>query len=254
MSQVKDERLRRELLRRNILDALDWEHPIDEIEQEILRRRKGLNAEAIADMLRHRVALKLITYADTAAYLNQHYEPFSERVFKGKNIRAFHRNWYEFIWPRNAHTMLARPKIITPRLTRKVRFALDTRGVVPQDSCITLAPGEKTRGNFAHLTQQLAGVLQREATMADVLKYSLAYLNSSYAQTRLTSGRRPTPKGSYQVSDAFLREIPLPPPGPDATEILALVTLLVESCAAAEQAEQEERLNAVVLKTLGQDC
>ena len=158
-------------------------------------------------MLRHRVALKLITYADTAAYLNQHYEPFSE-VFKGKNIRAFHRNWYEFIWPRNAHTMLARPKIITPRLTRKVRFALDTRGVVPQDSCITLAPGEKTRGNFAHLTQQLAGVLQREATMADVLKYSLAYLNSSYAQPGSPRAAGPRRKARTRSPTPFSEKSP----------------------------------------------
>jgi hypothetical protein len=32
----------------------------------------------------------------------EHYERLEGRVFKKKNIRAFNRRWYEYIWPRDA--------------------------------------------------------------------------------------------------------------------------------------------------------
>jgi hypothetical protein len=104
------------------------------------------------------------------------------------------------------------PKIITPRLVKRVRFALDTRGIVAQDSCICMVPSSATEPGHEKLRKQLAAVLGSRVSTEHVLKYCLAFLNSDLAQERLVTGRRPTPKGFYAVTEEYLREIPIPPP------------------------------------------
>ena len=59
------------------------------------------------------------------------------------------------------------------------------------------------------------------------MKYCLAFLNSAYAQQRLVTGHRPTPKGFYAVTKQYLEEIPIPPPAKTkAKQIVDLVTKL----------------------------
>jgi hypothetical protein len=197
--------------------------------------------------------LGLVKFPKSAEYLVQHYEQLEGRIFKQKNIREFNRRWYEYIWPREPKVMLAAPKIITPRLTRQVRFAMDTVGVVPQDSCICLVPTKKTHQSWHKLREQLETSLGKNLSDGDALKYCLAFLNSPYAQERLVTGRLPTPKGSYAVTEDYLHEIPMPPPPTRQTaiEILDLVDKLMLERDERRTAQLELELSGRVNNILG---
>ena len=86
----------------------------------------------------------------------------------------------------------------------------------------------------------------------EVLCYCLAFMNSPYAQETLVSGRRPTPKGSYQISEEYLKEIPvaLPSTKEQAEEILSLVKELVSGTVAGQRALLETRLSKLVMTLL----
>jgi hypothetical protein len=139
-----DEKTRVVLRQLGINDSLDFDQLIDEREQEIARR-KGVNRSTVNELLGNRVRLGLVSYQKTATYLVQHYELLEGRIFKKRNIRSFNREWYEFIWPRDPKAMMGKPKIVSPRLTKEVRFALDAIGIVPQDSCVCMIATGKTR-------------------------------------------------------------------------------------------------------------
>lgn len=242
LAEVENKQTRVALKRMGLSDALDFDHALDAREGEIARR-KGVNRGTVAELLRHRIGLELVRFPHAAAYLIEHYEQLEGRILKKRNIREFNRRWYEFIWMRDPSVMLARPKIITPRLSKEVRFALDKQGIVPQDSCIGMLPTQKTERGYRRLREQLAAATGKRATLEDVLKYCLAFLNSDYAQHRFVTGRRPTPKGSYTMTEAALREIPIPPPGAQtASEILRLVTQLTKAKTAAATSKLEKEL------------
>ncbi len=193
--------------------------------------------------------VKASTALQSAAYLVERYEELEGRVFEKRNIRQWGKRWYEYHRPRNREVMLARPKILTPRLTREVRFALDTKGVVPQDSCICLVPTDNTKRGWQTLRKQLAQALGRRYVQdSSVLKYCLAFLNSAYAQERLVTGRRPTPMGSYAVTERYLREIPIPPPLGKKT--VATIMDLVDKVVAATDLQETARLETSLAKTV----
>jgi hypothetical protein len=69
-------------------------------------------------------------------------------------------------------------------------------------------------------------------------------MNSNYAQERLVTGHRPTPKGSYAITEAFLREIPIPTPSNKrrVTAIIVLVDYLERrKFGLKEEGEVEQR-------------
>jgi hypothetical protein len=192
------------------LDALDFERPADEFEEDWLRRY-GLNATGIKRLFQHRRdSLGLIKFPRAAEYLMKFYEQLSTRLFKKRNLRDFGRAWYEFIWPRDAEAIFGKPKIISPRLAPQLRFALDQEGLGIQDSCLSLAVSVKTRPAYEEFRRRLSALLGQEVTMPTVLRYLLAFLNSSYPQELLTTGHRPRPGDVYQVSDQLLRELSIP--------------------------------------------
>ena len=193
-----------------VLDALDFEHPADKFEQEWLRQY-GINPISIKRLFEHRRdALELVKYPIAAEYLLKSHEQLSTRTFKKRNVREFGRAWYEFIWPRDAEVIFGKPKIISPRLTPRVRFALDQDGMGVQDSCLCLAVTGNTRQAFDEFRGRLSSLLGREVKMPTVLRYLLAFLNSSYAQELLTTGHRPRPGDVFQVSDELLEELSVP--------------------------------------------
>jgi hypothetical protein len=183
-----------------------------------------------------------------AAYLIKHYEDLEGRIFKKKNIRKFNRRWYEYIWPRDPRIVLSKPKIISPRLSKEVRFAIDTKGILPQDSCVCLVPTSKTGSAWSKLEKELSAVLEEKVTSADMLKYCLPFLNSKYAQERFTTGHRPRPGEVYAVTESMLREILVPPPkGKQATaSILDLVSRLIESRDKKETDRHEAMLANII--------
>jgi hypothetical protein len=247
IASVKDERTRKALQSLGIADGIDFDRQIDEREQEIARR-KGINRSTVQELLQHRMMLDLVAYPQVAAYLVKYYEQLEGRIFKKRNIRTFNRMWYEFIWPRNPRIMLAKSKIITPRLSKEVRFALDTQRIIPQDSCICMTPTPKTERGYRNLRHQLTNTLGWSATLADVLKYCLGFLNSNYAQDCLVTGHLPTPKGFFAISDKYLHEIPIPPPSDkkSTAAILDLVTRLTKSEDETEIANLESKLGKIV--------
>ena len=193
-----------------VLDALDFAHPGDKFEQDWLRRF-GLNTIGIRQLFEHRRdALELIKHPKAAEYLLKWYEQLSTRTFKKRNVREFGRAWYEFIWPRDPEVIFGRPKIISPRLTPQVRFALDQEGTGIQDSCVCLSVSAKTRPAFDEFRGRLSGLLEHEVEAPTALRYLLAFLNSSYAQELLTTGHRPRPGDVFQVSDQLFQELSIP--------------------------------------------
>lgn len=193
-----------------VLDALDFEHCADKFEQDWVRKY-GLNYITHKRLLEHRRDdMEIVKYPKAAEYLLQFYEQLSGRIFKKRNVRYFNREWYEFIWPRDANIILAEPKIISPRLTPRVRFALDQEGIAIQDSCICLAVSENTKDAYDEFRKSLGKLLGHEVKAVTVFRYLLAFLNSSYAQELLTTGHRPRPGDVFQISDEFLNELSIP--------------------------------------------
>lgn len=241
LAHVRDGKLRDLLRRADLADVLDFDRPLDDRERDIVKKR-GLHGAAAAEMLNHRLGLRLVAYPNAAEYLVKHYEQLEGRVFKHKNIRQFGRQWYEYLWPRDARIMLRRDRIVSPTLikAKEVRFALDTYGYLSDHACLYLQPTAKTRIRWEGLHRSLSEHLGRSARERDGLKYCLAFLNSPYAQARLTTGR-PTPKGSYAVTEEKLRRIPIPGPrvAAETKRILELVEELVSG--RAENVLESER-------------
>jgi hypothetical protein len=231
-----------------VLDALDFEHRADNFEQEWVRQY-GINPISVRRVFEHRRdALDLVKYPQAAEYLLKFYEQLSTRTFKKRNVRDFGREWYEFIWPRDAEVIFGKPKIILPRLTPHVRFALDQDGIGVQDSCICLAVSDNTRQAYNEIRGRLSKLLGHEVKMPTVLRYLLAFLNSSYAQELLTTGHRPRPGDVFQVSDQLLEELSVPvcTTRSELQQLLDAVDacMIARTPAALESAEA--RLNSLV--------
>lgn len=230
------------------LDALDFEHPVDEFERELLRQF-GLNPRSIERLFeRRRDTLGLVKYPRAAEYLLKFYAQLSNRTFKKRNLREFGRAWYEFIWPRDPEVIFGRPKIVSPRLTPHVRFALDEEGIGIQDSCLCLAVSDGTRQACEEFRGRLSSLLGREAQTPLVLRYLLAFLNSWYAQELLATGHRPRPGDVFQVSDRWLDElsIPVSKTGRELHALLGAVDACMTARTSSALEAAESRLNRVV--------
>ena len=139
--------------------------------------------------------------------------------------------------------MLAKPKLVSPRLTRWPSFALDEEGILPSDSCVAIATPTTTeaRHRLGGLATDLEGVLGRRLQHRDLLLYALAFLNSSAAAFLLRIGREPTPKGSWNVNEEYLSLIKLPTPDREtALRILELSEECVESGVAGDVSQAVE--------------
>ena len=238
----KDKELAAVIRRSGLTDALDFNKFIDRREQETAHR-KGVNRTTVGELLKHRIALGIVRYPKAAAYLVQHYERLEGRVFEKKRFTHTGKQWYEFHRPRDFKLMLTKTRIVSPTLIKRLRFSLDTIGYLSDHACLYLQPTQKTNENYRRLREQLAAATGKRATLEDVLKYCLAFLNSDYAQHRFVTGHRPTPKGFYAMTEAVLREIPIAPPDArTATTILKLVTQLTKAETEAETEKLEKKL------------
>lgn len=170
-------------------------------------------------------------------------------------MESFGRQWYEYLWPRDPKLLLSANRIISPSLAKEVRFTLDIEGFLADHACQYLLLTDKTFKRREELRQSLSQVLDHEANEIDVLSYCLAFMNSPYAQKTLTSGRRPTPKGSYQISEEYLKEIPvvLPSTQEQAEVILTCVKELVRGVTGGQKSVLEARLTKQVMTLLSAD-
>ncbi len=232
-------------------DSLDFENYLDNYERE-LRRGRVLDNNTAMDILEHRIALNLVKYPQTARYVVQSYTRLEGRIFEKRRFSQLGKRWYEYHRARDPKLLLGVNRIISPSLAKEVRFALDTEGFLADHACQYLLPTDKTFKRREELRQGLSQVLGREADDMEVLCYCLAFMNSPYAQETLVSGRRPTPKGSYQISEEYLKEIPvtLPSTQEQAEEILSSVKELVSGTAGGQKAVLEARLSKLILSLL----
>ena len=232
-------------------DALNIDVMFDERERAI-RRGRPLDIACVRDIVEHRIAVNLVKFPNTARYLAPHYQRLEARVFEKKSIRDMGKQWYEYHRPRDPELMLQKERLVSPSLTRSVRFSLDLEGFLADHACLFLLLTEPTRAKREAVRQALSRILDRPVQDADLLRYCLAFANSSVAEQALLR-RRPTPKGYYQVSEAFLAEIPVAVPqnAEDAEMILGLVAEIMRTPDHDERRPLEEELDATVLQVLG---
>ncbi len=236
----------------NLTDALDFSKAIDPYEQRLLLTVQD-DAERRQRLLNNRIAQRLVRFPNTARYLTEHYERLAGRVFMGLPIVAHGRQWYEYWSRRDVAIMLACPKIVTPRLVREPRFALDREGYLAQDACIVLIPTNNNNA-FTQFRELLTQRIGRSLPLGEVLLYFLAFLNSPASAFLLRTGRGKTPKGSYAVTEDYLRSIPiaLPSTPEEGEAILAAVRILVDRNTDPEtRATTEAELFRRVLALLG---
>lgn len=222
--------------------------PIDSRETEIIRE-SGINDESVQKLLAHRISLGIVKYPNAAKYLADSYERLQGRVFKKKNIRKFNRRWYEYIWPRDPKFMFAHPRILTPRLVRKVRFVLDTYGYLSDDGCEVMRPGTDDNPVWAEFETKMRQVMGSDLSKKELLQYCLAFMNGNYAHKRLVTGRRPTPKGSYPITEAYLKEIPIPSPADKkiVKKIIQLVDGMEQKVFTLSGTDQLQEMEAILL-------
>jgi hypothetical protein len=206
---IKDQKLKNRLIDISIEDALDFEHQIDGRETDIVSKA-GINRESVKQLLRRRIALGLVKYPKSAAYLVSNYEKLQGRIFEKKKFTQLGKRLYEYHRPRDPHIMLTKPRILSPTLIREVRFALDKHGYLSDHACLMIQPTDATSTNWAGFSAAASKVVGQKLSKIQLLRYCLAFLNSQYSQKRLVTGHRPTPKGSYAITEAFLNEIPIP--------------------------------------------
>jgi hypothetical protein len=253
--ELEDEQLKRKMLDLQIADALDFDKQIDSREVDIVREA-GINEKTVPELLKHRVSLGLVKYPICAAYLIRSYDRLQSRIFKKKNVRTFGRCWYEYLWPRDAKIMLGKPRILSPRLTRKLRFVFDGTGYLSDDACLMIQPTTKTDRAWDKFSSEMTEAVEGVPSRKVLLQYCLAFMNSGYAQHRLVTGHRPTPKGSYAITESFMKEIPIPTPS-DKKAVRTLIKLvgdLAEAGVSKTTKKQDElaeaRLNGVVQELL----
>src|SRR5665213_400105 len=249
---IQDEALSKKLTAIGLEDSLDFDIQIDDWEKRLVRE-SGINKTTVEKMLSHRVALGLVRFPRTATYLCGHFGDLEKRVFKHKNIRSFNRRWYEMLWPRDAKLMLAKERIFSPTLVRESRFVLDTAGHLSDHACLFLQPTRKTVNGWRTLSAEMADILGRKPKQRELLLYCLAFLNSHRGSAALLEGRRPTPKGSYQVSEQSLREIFVAPPRvgqrrkiKELIEVVESLTKGRGSLDATELEAKEEKADQIV--------
>ena len=231
-------------------DALDFEIAYDDREREIRRGRVLDNATA-KDILEHRIALGLVKFPHVARYLVGRYSRLEGRVFEQQGLRHWGKQWYEYHRPRDPRLLLTTNRILSPTLTRGVRFSLDSEGFLADHACLFLLPTAKTASGREGLRQALARSMERLPTQSELLQYCLAFLNSRMAQEELTR-HRPTPKGSYQITEQYLSEVFVAPPRhrEDAERIIQIVALLTHAVPSGDRVQLERQLDETVTRLI----
>ena len=181
----------------NNLDKLNLSIPISDEEKNM----------SVEERLNHRIAQGLIEFPLTALHLLSNYQNLKKRKYEGKFIEEYAGSWYAFHRPRNPEIMMSYPKILTPRLTNRVSFALDKNGFIPLDSVIALAPKE----NLVRFHMEFSSRIGYEFGLDNLLYVITAFLNSPIGNFLLAVGRPRTPKGDYSIDEKLLSDFNIPP-------------------------------------------
>lgn len=226
-------------------DALDFTKCIDDFECRIMQANIPED-EKIKSMLDRRIALGLIRYPNTATYLVQYYRQLRSRVFEEKLIEQYNKMWYEYHRPRTPK-LVSKPKIVSPRLTKEARFALDTHGYLPRDSVVALIP---KRDPFCKLKGVLSKVLGREVTEEEALMYLLAFLNSKFVDQLLLEKVSKKRGGYVIVNEKLLQGICIPIPAESHRKSVEELLNLVKNAITGEGSDDVEREINNLVQTL----
>jgi hypothetical protein len=223
-------------------DALDFTKCIDDFECTVMQENIRED-ERVKLILNHRIALGLIRYPSVATYLAQYYQQLRGRAFEGELIEQYNKMWYEYHRPRTPE-LVSKPKIVSPRLTKVARFALDTHGYLPRDSVVALIP---KRDSFSKLKSALKKVLGREIAEEEALMYILTFLNSKPVD-QLLSERVSKKRGGYVIiNEELLQNICIPIPAKNHREIVEKLLGLVKNVVAKGGSDDiEKEINSLI--------
>lgn len=142
--------------------------------------------------------------------------------------------------------------MLSPTLIRQVRFAFDGTGYLSDHACLMIQPTRKTQRAWQDFEERMDKAAGQKLKEKELLQYCLAFMNSNYAQQRLVTGHRPSPKGSYNITEAYMKEIPIPVPSDKKTakRIIDLVEGLGSDAFSLTNKEEvkkiEERIQGLV--------
>lgn len=177
-----------------------------------------------------------IKYPKIAIYLSSCFDELINREAEGKTWTELGKKYYALHRPREAGIVLAKPKIVCPRLAQSPRFALDTTGYLILDSCIALVPRKDTT-QYKILEERIRRLLQRVSVEASLLVYLLAILNSSICEFLNKTKCAFVQNRYYQVSTKKLAEIPIPTPS--SREALTRLIAVAEDLVDGQKKSQE---------------
>lgn len=235
---------------KNLKDALDYDFIWDEDERSY-RKMASSEKDRRDLILKHRQAKGIIAFPNAAKYLTEHYEVLSARVFEKKTFSAMGKKWYEYHRARDHKLMLSKYRIVSPSLSQRVRFALDTKGYLSDHACQYLLITPAVEERFKEFSSKLAKIAgKKKVGIQEVLMYLLAFLNSSYAQKVFTIGHRPRPGDVYQVSEEFFGDmyVPLPKTAKEYKDIIKGVERCMQAKGNIELANAEKALDKHVMK------
>ena len=138
-------------------------------------------------------------YPNTYEYFTTHKDVLKERIWFGKTPIELHGTWYAIMYT-DVPEIYETPKILTPALTNKNNFALDTR-----------------KNFFVGGTAGVIGILTKET---DPL-YLLGLLNSKLYEYYLKHKTPVKSGGYYQFSVDVLKQLPLKLPLTETEEEMA---------------------------------
>jgi hypothetical protein len=156
--------------------------------------------------------------------------------------------------------MLTVPKLLGPRRgTPWPRFALDERGLLPTDTCITLSQPSTAgaRIQLGRVRDTLSRHLARTVSTRDLLVYVIAFLNAAPAAAALRIGRLPTAKGGWTIDEDYVTRVRISVPDDSALvqELWSRSDSFVTRTGRGEDArEDRERLEDLVGRALGLDA
>jgi len=180
--------------------------------------------EDIHERLNKRIAygiipLKLI---GVAKYLVDNYDKLKRRTYEQKSIEEYAGVWYGFHRPRSPN-IIKTPNIVTPRIVKKPRFALNENKVIPLDSIIVLVPKENEDGKLNELRQELKNILGSSISLKDLLLYIVAILNSKISYIILKTRATRIRGGYYTIDEKYLSSIIVPKPRIEDKDILSKI-------------------------------
>jgi hypothetical protein len=157
------------------------------------------------------IALGQVREPRCALYLAQFYDELANRIFKGRNIREFSREWYEWLWPRKPELVLATPKIVSRRQIHESCFAIDTEGCLVMDSCLALVPHRDSDG-WDKLLEYFRAILGREPQEIEILRFVVAIVNHPIYDRLLKKGGTPQRGNYYSIGEEHLSRLHIPLP------------------------------------------